>query len=126
MSKRPAVGQTIWLTILSPTVAISGCLGKSIKIEKQSDISQKYSLGFQQLPSYSETSCSGETMSPLPKTPVSLYSLHCVKPALSLTVWPFQFLKQPSGTTCKYAPTKIFPYIAGFAPAALLTISRRC
>lgn len=104
MSKNPAVGQTVWLTVLSPTVAISGCLGKSTKIEQERDISQKYS----QLPtlSYSETSCSDETTSPLPKTPVSLSSLHTIKPALSLTVWPF--LKQSSGTTCKCAPPKSF------------------
>lgn len=120
MSKNPAVGQTVWLTVLSPTVAISGCLGKSTKTEQERDISQKYS----QLPtiSYSETSCSGETTSPLPKTPVSLSFLHSIKPAPSLTVWPFW--KKWSGTTCK--STKVFPYTTGCPRAVLVTISRRC
>lgn len=71
-----------------------------------------------QLPttSDSETSCSGETMSPLPKAQIFL---HSVKPVLSLTVGNFQFLKQSSKTTGKCAPTKDFLY------TALLTISTR-
>lgn len=75
--------------------------------------------------SYSEISCSGETMSPLPKTPISLSSPCSVKPARSLRIYPFQFLKQSGGTTIKCAPTEVFPYTAGFLPA-LLTVSMRC
>lgn len=46
--EKAAVGQTIWLTVLFPAVARSGCLGKSIKIEQERDISPQCSPSFQQ------------------------------------------------------------------------------
>lgn len=63
---------------------------------------------------------------PLFQKPTPLSFLQNVKPAMSLTVWTFCFLRQSSRITCKCSLTKLFPYRAGFPPATLLAVRTWC